>query len=55
MERKLNLPKTSSYFLSENHIKAIHEALAKGCKIELTPQKDGSVKVRTVWRKELKV
>lgn len=41
--------------MDEKTIKAIMEALQKGQRVELTPQPDGSVKVRTVWRKEIKI
>lgn len=41
--------------MDEKIIKAILAALAKGQRVELTPQKDGSVKVRTVWRKDIKI
>ena len=41
--------------MTEQVIAAIQAALAKGFRVELTPQKDGSVKVRTVTRKELKI
>lgn len=41
--------------MDEKTIKAILVALEHGQRVELTPQKDGTVKVRTVWRKEIKV
>ncbi len=41
--------------MDEKTIKAILVALEQGQRVELTPQKDGTVKVRTVWRKEIKV
>lgn len=40
--------------MDEKTIKAIEEALKKGQRVELTPNKDGGVTVRTVWRKEIK-
>ena len=40
--------------MDEKTVKAIEEALKKGQRIELTPNKDGSVTVRAVWRKEIK-
>lgn len=36
--------------MDEKTIRAILAALAKGQRVELTPQKDGSIRVRTVWR-----
>lgn len=41
--------------MDEKTIKAIVAALSEGQRVELTPQKDGGVKVRTVWRKDLKI
>lgn len=40
--------------MNEKMIAAIMAALEKGERVELTKQKDGSIKVRTVWRKDLK-
>ena len=34
-------------------IKKMEKALEKGARIEISPQRDGNVKVRTVWRKHL--
>ena len=34
-------------------IKKMEKALEKGARIEISPQRDGNVKVRTVWRKDL--
>ena len=36
-------------------IAVIEAALARGMRVELPPQKDGGVKVRTVIRKDLKI
>ena len=36
-------------------IKAIESALVRGERLELSLDKNGNVKIRTVWRKELKV
>lgn len=41
--------------MDEKTLKAIEEALEEGQRVELTPQKDGTVKVRTVLRKEVKI
>lgn len=41
--------------MTEQVIAAIKAALARGLRVELTPQKDGSVKIRTVIRKDLKI
>jgi len=41
--------------MTDKVIAAIKEALARGMRVELTPQRDGSVKVRTVIRKDLKI
>lgn len=41
--------------MDEKIIEAIKKALDQGQRIELTKQKDGSIKIRTVWRKDLKV
>lgn len=41
--------------MDEKTIKAILSALSKGQRVELTLQKDGSIKVRTVWRKDVKI
>lgn len=41
--------------MSEKEIEAIIKALDRGQRIELTKQKDGSIKIRTVWRKDLKI
>lgn len=40
--------------MDEKTIQAILAALAKGQRVELTPQKGGNVRVRTVWRKDIK-
>ncbi len=41
--------------MTEKVIAAIEAALARGMRVELTPLKDGGVKVRTVIRKDLKI
>ena len=41
--------------MDEKTIKAILEALAKGQRVELLRQKDGSIIVQTVQRKRLKI
>ena len=41
--------------MTEKTIKAIETALARGERLELSLDKDGNVKIRTVRRKELKV
>lgn len=41
--------------MSEKVIKAIMAALRQGAKVELTMLPDGTVKCRTVTRKELKI
>ena len=41
--------------MTEKVIAAIEAALARGMRVELTPQKDGGVQVRTVIRKDLKI
>lgn len=41
--------------MDDKTIKAIMEALSKGQRVELTPNKNGGVTVRTVFRKELKI
>lgn len=41
--------------LSEKTIKAIKDALSKGQRVELSPNKGGGVTVRIVFRKELKI
>lgn len=41
--------------MNEKIIAAIIAALTRGERVELTRQKDGSVKARTVWRKDLKI
>lgn len=41
--------------MDEKTIKAIMEALSKGQRVELTPNKDGGMTIRTVFRKELKI
>lgn len=41
--------------LDERAIKAIEAALDKGYRVEIVPDKDGKVKLRTVHRKEIKV
>lgn len=41
--------------MDDKTIKAIMKALSKGQRVELTPNKDGGVTVRAVFRKELKI
>lgn len=40
--------------MSEKQIAAIEAALKKGLRVELTPNRDGTVTVRTVVRQTLK-
>ena len=41
--------------MSEKTIEAIMTALKKGFRVELTLGKDGNLKIRTVFRKDLKI
>ncbi len=41
--------------LTARQLNRIEQALKEGERIELTLEKDGNVKMRTVWRKELKI
>lgn len=41
--------------MTEPIIRAIEAALAKGLRVELTQDRGGQIKVRTVVRKELKI
>lgn len=41
--------------MSEKEIRAVDAALEKGLRVELTKEPDGSVTIRTVTRKKVKV
>lgn len=41
--------------MSEKEISAVNAALEKGLRVELTKETDGSITIRTVTRKKVKV
>ncbi len=41
--------------MTENDIRAINRALDQGHRVELTKESDGSITIRTVTRKKVKV
>lgn len=45
----------SDRILSQEQIQAMERLLVKGERVELTKEKDGRVKMRTVCRKEVKI
>lgn len=45
----------TSYQIDEKAIRAIECALMRGEKVEISPDRDGSFKIRTIYRKELKI
>ena len=41
--------------LDDRSIAAIEDALEKGYRVEISPDRDGNIKLRTVHRKDIKV